>query len=67
MSTWILICPNCETPNDIPRDLILVDCGQVSCICTCVNCGSEFDGEQEFWRFLGLPEAPPAEKQPGLI
>lgn len=51
---WIITCPNCGTPNEAPREEVVVRCGKMSCTCTCSNCGGEFDAEEEYWRWLGL-------------
>jgi hypothetical protein len=61
MPIWNLTCPSCGTENHIPPELVEVVCGEVSCSCTCINCGVKFTAEREYWRWLGLTDAPPAE------
>ena len=58
---WIVNCPNCETENEVDVPATVVDCGEVSCKCTCINCQSEFEHREEYLRWLGLDEAPPEE------
>ena len=58
MSSWKLVCPNCGTNNLVASKDIKVDCGKVSCECTCRNCGNQFTGQQEYWEFLELSEDP---------
>ena len=59
MPEWILDCPECGTANTVPASAVTVTCGVASCTCTCVNCGTEFEGQEEYWRWLGLAEGPP--------
>jgi hypothetical protein len=61
MGALILKCPHCGTDNDIPKQSVAIKCGIVTCHCTCNNCSQEFDNQQEYWQWLGLSEAPPAE------
>jgi len=58
MSSWKLVCPNCGTNNSVASKDIKVDCGKVSCECTCTNCSNQFTGQQEYWEFLELTEDP---------
>lgn len=58
MPIWILSCPNCGTRNEIASDQVLIDCGSVSCVCDCIQCGEQIDGQQDYWRWLGLKEGP---------
>jgi hypothetical protein len=61
MPEWIVVCPSCGSENETDRNALLVECGEVYCVCVCSNCSTEFEGRQELWRWLGLEEAPPAE------
>jgi len=61
MATLILKCPHCGVDNDVPTQAVVIRCGFVYCKCTCRNCSQEFDSQQEYWQWLGLTEAPPAE------
>jgi len=63
MLTWNVTCPNCDTSNEISQSSVRVQCGTVSCTCTCVNCSNQFDDEREYWRWLGLDEPPVDESQ----
>jgi hypothetical protein len=63
MNTWIKTCPNCGTENDTLNGTVIIECGVVSCQCTCVNCKQGFNGQQEYWQWLGLTERPPDERQ----
>jgi predicted Zn finger-like uncharacterized protein len=65
MATWILVCPNCGTSYEVSKEAVRVKCGVVHCQCTCINCGEEFEGQQEYWRWLGLVEGPSPEDLPG--
>jgi len=58
MPVWIVVCPNCETENQVTKDSVTVECGVAECQCVCVNCKTEFTSQQEFWRWLGLEEGP---------
>ena len=65
MPEWIIDCPECGTPNTVPVSAVTVTCGVARCTCTCINCGNQFEGEQEYWRWLGLEEGPaPAQARP---
>jgi len=61
MATWILKCPNCGTDNETPTQAVVIRCGIAFCSCTCSNCSQTFENQQEYWQWLGLIEAPPAE------
>lgn len=61
MAIWILMCPDCGTKNEAPKETIRVKCGSVYYHGACINCGKEFEGRQEYWRWLGLAEGPPLE------
>jgi hypothetical protein len=61
MKTWILECPNCGTPNEAPKEAVSVNCGNVYYRGRCKNCKKELEGQQEYWRWLGLEESPPPE------
>lgn len=61
MDHWIVTCPKCGTKNEVQPDQITVQCGQATCTCTCVNCSTTFEDHTEYWRWLGLESAPPAE------
>jgi hypothetical protein len=37
---------------------VLIDCGSVSCVCDCIQCGDQIEGQQDYWRWLGLKEGP---------
>jgi DNA-directed RNA polymerase subunit RPC12/RpoP len=63
MNKWILVCSNCGTPNEIPREVVTVKCGMVYFNGSCSNCKSEIEGSQEYWRWLGLNEALPLEDE----
>lgn len=58
MPSWILVCPNCGTENTTKRADLRAECGIIHCACTCVNCEQDFEGQQEYWRWLGLEEGP---------
>jgi hypothetical protein len=58
MRRWILVCPNCGTENPAQRAGLAVTCGSITCLCTCGNCGTQFEGEQEYWRWLGVQGGP---------
>lgn len=59
MAIWILVCPNCGTSNEAPKGAVTERCGVVYFLGTCINCGEAFEGQQEYWRWLGLDEGPP--------
>jgi len=59
MAIWLVTCPNCSTANEVQRAQIVLECGKISCICICKNCKNEFRIEDQYWRWLGLDEAPP--------
>jgi hypothetical protein len=61
MMIWRLICPHCETLNEVFKESCTFDCGKVDFKGVCINCNQEIEGHQEFWRWLGLPEGPPDE------
>jgi len=61
MTTWMVTCQNCGTENDALNGTVIIECGIVSCRCTCVNCTHEVNDQQEFWQWLGLTEGPPDE------
>lgn len=61
MTIWVLKCQNCGTNNESSKGTVSVKCGVVSCRCVCSNCGMDVDSQQEYWRWLGLTEGPPAE------
>lgn len=67
MTTWILTCPNCGNNNEIPKQVVVVRCGIVHCHCACKNCRHEFDGQQDYWQWLGLTEEPPAELNSDIV
>lgn len=58
MADWTLTCPNCGTNNIINKVDIVIECGKVNCRCTCVNCSTDFEGEDEYWKYLELTENP---------
>lgn len=58
MTIWTLICPTCGTENQVGTAEIVVDCGKVSCACTCSNCRTYFESTEEYWRWLGLEQDP---------
>jgi hypothetical protein len=62
MSKWALKCSNCGTPNEVPNKAVTEKCGIVYFQGRCINCKNELNGEQEYWRWLGLEEGPPAEE-----
>ena len=39
-----------------------LECETLSYTCVCVNCGKAFTGEEPYWRWIGLDEQPPDEK-----
>jgi hypothetical protein len=57
MITWILKCPNCGTENEVVPESVVVKCGVAHCHCKCRNCQNEFEGQQDYLRWLGLSEA----------
>lgn len=59
MTAWVVPCPNCGTENEMARAEVEVVCGQVRCTCTCRRCNHVFTTQEEYWRWLGLEEAPP--------
>lgn len=59
MTVWILTCPNCGTDNKVGTAEIVVDCGKVSCACTCSNCQTYFEIVEEYWRWLEPEGDPP--------
>lgn len=61
MTKWILTCPNCGTENEVLKNMVIIKCGIVSCRCDCTNCKQGLNGQQEYWQWLGLTEAPPDE------
>jgi len=61
MEAWVLKCSNCGTENDIQNQKIVVRCGIARCHCTCTNCKHEFDSQQDYLIWLGLPESSLAE------
>ena len=64
MALWIITCPKCDTPNEVPRKEIIVRCGTMSCTCTCTNCGNGFSAEEDYRRWLGLESRP--QDEPGM-
>ena len=61
MITWILVCPNCGTRNEAPKEVVTEKCGVIHFHGTCFNCKNELEGQQEYWHWLGLAEGPPPE------
>lgn len=59
MTTWILVCTNCHTPNEVPREEVTVKCGEGYFEGRCIHCKRKVKGQQEYWRWLGLEEGPP--------
>jgi hypothetical protein len=65
MAVWIVECPNCSTPNEVPATAVNLECGKMYCTRTCENCGNEFSSEQPYWRWLELEHAPPPREKDG--
>jgi DNA-directed RNA polymerase subunit RPC12/RpoP len=63
--TWILVCPNCGTRNEVPKEAVTVKCGEALFLGKCINCKNELKGQQEYWRWLGLAEGLPPEDSAG--
>lgn len=61
MTAWIVTCPTCGAKNEMSRSEVEVACGKVTCTCTCRQCDHVFTTQEEYWRWLGLEEAPPVE------
>jgi transposase-like protein len=61
MTTLILKCPHCGEGNEVSTQAVVIRCGVVFCRCVCRACSQEFEDQQEYWQWLGLAEAPPAE------
>jgi hypothetical protein len=61
MATLVLKCPHCGAGNEVPKQSVVIRCGVVFCRCICDDCSQEFEEQQEYWQWLGMTEAPPAE------
>lgn len=64
MKLWTHPCPQCGTLNTIPRDNVIVECGQVTGACRCDNCRHKFTAKQDYSHWLGLEDPPPDELTP---
>jgi len=66
MPVWEVQCPKCGSVNQVTKDAVIVRCGMAECTCVCTNCKTEFNSEQEYWRWLGLDHGPASEPQESL-
>lgn len=61
MTIWKLVCPHCQTPNEVFKEAVTIKCGVAHFKGTCIKCNKDLEAHQDYWRWLGLPEAPPDE------
>lgn len=56
---WIVVCPNCQTKNEIERALVRVECGRALSDCQCKNCGESFPVRRDLLEWLGFEDPLP--------